>query len=89
MPHLADEVVVRLLHPAHVARRREVVDQHAHRHAGAAAVAGGPVGDGLRPAEAAMGQHVVELARPLADQVREDLSLLPARQVGARVGAVR
>ena len=30
-----------------------------------------------------MGQQIVELGRPLADQMGEDLALLVARQIGA------
>ncbi|MHC2251519.1 hypothetical protein ACVILK_001211 [Bradyrhizobium embrapense] len=30
-----------------------------------------------------MGQQVVEIARFVADQVRENLPLVPARQIGA------
>ena len=36
-----------------------------------------------------MGEQVVELAGALADQMREDLALLLAVQIGAGRGAVR
>src|SRR5262249_60733951 len=54
--------------------------------AGAAVLAGRPVGDRLAAPEAAMGEQVVELARPLAHQMRKHLALLLAGQVRARRG---
>jgi len=54
--------------------------------AGAALVAGRAVGDRLAAAEAAMGQEVVEVAGLVADQMREHLALMPARQIGAGRG---
>src|SRR5262245_21339493 len=55
----------------------------AHGNAGAALVAGRAVGDRLAAAEAAMGQEVIEVAGLVADQMREHLALVPARQIGA------
>src|SRR5206468_4268421 len=43
-------------------------------------------GDRLAAAEAAMGQEVVEIGSLVADQMREHLALMPARQIGARRG---
>src|SRR5207237_4172546 len=54
--------------------------------AGAAVLAGRAVGDRLAAAETAVGEEIVELARPLADQMREHLALLVAGQIGARRG---
>ena len=68
---------------AEIARRPELVGDDAHRNAGAALVAGRPVGDRLAAAEAAMGEQVVEVAGLVADQVREHLAFMPARQIGA------
>ena len=68
--HVADDVGVALGDAAHVARGREIRRHHAHRHAGAAALAGRPVGDRLAAAEAAMGEQIVERGGALADQVR-------------------
>ena len=82
--HFADDVVVALDDAAHAAGRAEIVGDDAHRHAGAAALAGRPVGDRLAAAEAAVGEDVVELAGALADQVGKYLALLLAAQIGAR-----
>ena len=59
---------------------------HAHRDAGAAALAGRPIGDRLAAAEAAMGEDIVEFGGALADQMGEDLPLLLAGQIGAGRG---
>ena len=50
----------------------ELIHQHADRYAGAAALAGGAVGDGLAAAEPALGQDIVELCGALADQLARD-----------------
>ncbi len=84
--HLADHVGVALGDAAHAAGRAEFVGDDAHRDAGAAGLAGRPVGDRLAAAEAAVGEQVVEPRRAVADQVREHLALLLARQIGARRG---
>src|SRR6185437_3324275 len=70
----------------HAARRPEVVHHDADGHAGAAGFAGGPVGDRLAAAEAAMGEQVVQLGRAVADQMREYLALLLAGEIRARRG---
>ena len=80
----AHNVGVRPDRPALALGRTEIVDQHAHRHAGPAALTRGPVGDCLRAAEAGLGQEVVEGGGPFADQMGENLPLLLAGQVGAR-----
>ncbi len=80
---LADDVTVARLDFPEVARGAEFVGDHTHRHAGAALVAGGAVGDGLAAAETAMGEQVVQFAGLVADQMREDLALLLALQIGA------
>ncbi len=84
---MADQVLVGLQHAAEFAGS-ELLRQHAHRNAGAAGLARGPIGDRLRAAEAALRQDVVEIGRALADQVREDFPLLAARQIraGRRAG---
>ena len=46
-------------------------------------LAGRPIGDRLAAAEAAMGEQIIELARALADQMRENLALFLALQIGA------
>ena len=61
----------------------EIVDQHPHRHAAAAVLAGRAVGDRLRAAEAGLGQHVVERGGALADEMGEDFALHHPRQIGA------
>ena len=81
--HLADQIGVGVPDAAHAARRPELIDDHADRNAGAARLAGRAVGDRLAAAEAAMGEQVVEVARAVADEVREDLALLLARQIRA------
>src|SRR6185437_6265227 len=43
-------------------------------------------GDRLAAPEAAMGQEVVEIAGLFADEGREHLALVPARQIGTRRG---
>ena len=58
----------------------------ANRDAGAALVAGRPIGDRLAAPEAAMGEQVVEVAGLVADQMGEHLALVPARQIGAGRG---
>src|ERR1700724_2603493 len=82
--HLAGDILIALADAAHAAGRAEIVGDHAHRHAGAAALASRPVGDRLSAAEAAVGEDVVELAGTLADQVGEYLALLLAAEIGAR-----
>ena len=64
----------------------EFVGDHPDRDAGAALVAGGPVGDRLAAAEAAMGEQIVELGGTLAHEMGEHLALRPARQIGTRGG---
>ena len=78
----ADQVGVRADGAALAGRGTKIIDQHAHRHAGAAAFAGRPVGDRLRATESGLGQEVVESGRAFADQMGEDLTLLLAGQVG-------
>ena len=65
-------------------RRPEILGDHPHRDAGAAGLAGRPVGDRLAAPEPAVGEQVVQSGRALADQMREHLALLLARQIGAR-----
>ena len=67
----------------------ELVDEHPHRHAGPAGVAGRPVGDGLRATEAALRQDLVQIPAAPSDDMREDFPLLLARQIGAADGEVR
>src|SRR6202165_1143882 len=69
-----------------MARGPEIVGDNADRNAGAALVAGRAVGDRLAAPEAAMGEQIVEIARLVADQMREHLALMPARQIGAGRG---
>src|SRR5262249_33430634 len=59
---------------------------HPDRDAGAAVLAGRSIGDRLAAAETAMGQEIIELGGALADEMREHLALLLARQIGARRG---
>jgi hypothetical protein len=80
---LADDVGVARQNLLEIARGAELVGDDAHRDAGAALVAGRAVGDRLAAAEAAMGQEVVEVAGLVADQMREHLALVPARQIRA------
>ena len=80
----ADKVGVRPHGPALAVRRVEIVDQHAHRYAGPAALARRPVGDRLRATKASLGQEVVEGGGALADQMGENLPLLLSGQIGAR-----
>ena len=82
-PHLADDIVVALDDAAHAARGAEFLGDHAHRDAAAATLAGRPVGNRLAAAKSALGEDVVELARPLADQVGKNLPLLLASEIGA------
>src|SRR5258708_14158890 len=69
-----------------IARGPKLIGNDPNRNAGTALVAGRPVGDRLAAAEAAMGEQVVEIARLLADQMREHLALMPAWQIGAGRG---
>ena len=80
---LADDVGVARENLAEIARGAEFVGDHPHRDAGAALVAGGSVGNRLAAPETAMGEQVVEVARLVADQMREHLALVPARQIRA------
>ena len=82
----ADNVGVAGQNLPEIARGPELVGDDAHGNAGAALVAGRPIGDRLAAAEAAMGQEVVEIAGLFADQMREHLALMPARQIGAGRG---
>ena len=81
--HGADQVGIALHHPLHVARRLELVGDDAHGNAGTAGLAGRPVGDVLRAAEAALRQQVVELRRLVADEVRKHLPFELPLDVGA------
>ena len=78
-----DEVLVGLDHAAQRAARAELADQHAHRHAGLAALAVGHVGDVLAAAEAALEQIVDQRRRLVVGEVGEELALEAARQIGA------
>ena len=85
--HFADQVAIGLDDPPHVAGRVELVDEHAHRDAGAAEVAGRPIGDGLRAPKTALGQDLVQFTAAPPDDVREDLPLFLARaDTGRRTG---
>src|SRR5207247_2540145 len=68
----------------HASRRAKLLGYDSHRDACPAMLTSRPVGDRLAAAKATVGEQVVELARALADQVREHLALLLARQIGAR-----
>src|SRR5205814_3995120 len=83
---LTDDIGVAGYHLAEVAGGAELVGDHPDRDAGAALVAGRPVGDRLAAAEAAMGQEVVEVAGAVTHQVRKHLALMPTRQIRARGG---
>ncbi|MGY4333619.1 hypothetical protein ACVWWG_008036 [Bradyrhizobium sp. LB7.2] len=83
---LADDVGVTRDHLAEIAGGAELVGDHSDRDAGAALVAGRPVGDRLAATETAMGQEVVEVAGALTHEVRKHLALVPARQIGAGGG---
>ena len=61
----------------------ELFTEDANGNAGLAVFAGGTIGDGLRAAEAGMGERVVEPACAASHQMGEHLSLLLARQIGA------
>ena len=67
----------------HGAGGLEILGDHPHRDAGAAGLAGRPIGDRLAAAEAAMGEQIVEARRAVAHQMREHLPLLLARQIRA------
>ena len=82
-PHVAGDVGVAARDAAHARRRTKILGDDAHRDAGAAALAGRPVGDRLAAPEAALGQDIVELGRALADQVRKHLPLFLAAEIGA------
>ncbi|MNC91589.1 hypothetical protein D3C83_78790 [compost metagenome] len=73
-----DHVRVAPLDAQEAARRGEIPHHDPHRNAGAASLAGRPVGDVLAAPEAALGQHIVQRGRPLADKVREHLPLFLA-----------
>ena len=75
--HIADHVGIAFSDPAHVARWSKIGCYHAHRDAGAATLAGRPIGYRLASAETAMGQQIVEFARTLANQVGEIPCALP------------
>ena len=83
---LADDVGVAGHDLSEIARGPELVGDDADGDAGAALVAGRAVGDRLAAPEAAMGQEVVEVAGLVADQMREHLALVPARQIRAGRG---
>ena len=71
------------LDPPHGASRLEFVDEHAHRHAGVAALAIGHVGNVLAATEAAA-QQVIDQQRGLVRrQMREQLAFEPSRQIRA------
>src|SRR4029077_17467497 len=82
----ADDVGIAGQDLAEVAPRAELVGDDAHGNAGAARVPGRAGGDRLAAPEAAMGQEVVEVAGLFADQMREHLALVPARQIGTGRG---
>src|SRR5262249_1314529 len=86
-PHLRNHVVVPVEDAPHAPRRTEIRGHHPHRNAGPAVLAYRTVGDRLTPAETAMSEDVVELGRAFSDQVRENLALLRAGQIGTRRGS--
>ena len=84
--HVADDVGVAIEDPPHAARRPELLRDDPHRDAAAATLAGGPVGDRLAAAKSALGEDIVKFAGALADQVRKNLTLLLAGEIGAGGG---
>jgi hypothetical protein len=85
-PHFADDIAVAVEDAPHAPRRSKVIGHYPDRNAGAAVLAGRPIGDRLAAAETAVGQEIIELGGALADEMREHLALLLARQIGARRG---
>src|SRR5690349_25128768 len=81
--HFSHDVDIALGNAAHIARRREISGRNANRYTGAAGFTRRSIGNGLAPAEAAMSEEIVELARPFADQMRKDFALLLTLEVGA------
>ena len=63
----------------------ELVDQDAHRHAGRAGVAIGHIGDVLAAPKPALQEIVDQEARLVAREMREQLPLEPAGEVGTRL----
>ncbi len=84
--HFAHEIAVTVENSPHAPRRSKILRHDPDRDAGAAVLAGRPIGDRLAAAEAAVGQQIVELGGPLADEMREHLALLLARQIRAGRG---
>ena len=82
----ADDVGVARQNLSEIARGPELVGDDANGNAGAALIAGRTIGDRLAAPKAAMGQQVVEVARLVADQMREHLALVPPRQIRAGRG---
>ena len=80
---VADDVGIGAQHPLLAGAGTEVGDQDPDRDAGAAVLAGRPVGDRLRATEAGLGQRVVQAHGASADEMREHLPLLRPRQIGA------
>ncbi len=72
-------------HPALAAGGGELGDHDARRQAGGAAGAGRAVEHVLRAAEALVGEHVVQVARPVALQRGEELALNLAGKIRARL----
>src|SRR5690606_17835859 len=70
-------------HPTLGARRFEIRDPDAGRHAGYAAFAAGPVQHVLRTAKALTRQGIVQFIGRIACQRREQLAFGPAVQIGA------
>ena len=79
----ADEIAVAFEHAAHGSVGLELVDEDAHRDAGVTALAVGHVGDVLAAPETALREVVDERERLVVREMREELALEPARQIGA------
>ena len=79
----SDQIRIALFDTAHRRRWLEFVNKHPHRNAGAATLAGRPVGDVLAAPKTAFAQDIVQLGRQFTNQMGKHLAFRLALDIRA------